>query len=253
MNNPILNLIHKHASVRRFKPDPVPAAVIETIIRAAQRASTSSNMQTYSVVAVTDTAKRERLAAMSGQKFIVEAPVLLVWVADLSRLDRVCEMRGYTQVSEHVESFLIPVVDAALASQNAALAAESLGLGICYVGTIRNEPQEVIDLLRLPLHTFPLLGMSIGWPAAEAKVKPRLPLSAILHWETHNTDQDAALLDYDRTMAATGIYEGRQVHAPGQPDVMEDYGWLEHSARRAARVVRTGMRAMLEKQGFALK
>jgi nitroreductase len=254
MNNPTLDLIHKHASVRQYQSEPIPNSVIETIIKAAQCASTSSNMQTFSVVAVTDAAKRKQLSTLCGeQKFIAEAPVFLVWLADLARLDRVCELRGYTQVTEHVESFLIPAIDCALASQNAALAAEALGLGICYVGSIRNNPQEVIDLLELPRHTFPIAGMTIGWPASESRVKPRLPLSAILHWETYYQEQDGALLEYDQTMAATGIYEGRQVPAPGKPEIMEEYGWMEHTARRAAKVVRAGMRSVLEIQGFGLK
>lgn len=254
MDNPTLELIHRHASVRRYKPDPLPASVIETVVEAGQRASTSSNMQAYSVVAVTDAAKRQRLAELCGnQQFIAESPVFLAWLADLARLDRACQLRGYTQVTEHVESFLIPAVDAAIAAQNAALAAESLGLGMCYIGSIRNNPQEVIELLGLPRLTFPIVGMTLGWPAKEARLKPRLPLSAILHWETYNSDQDAALLEYDRTMAATGIYTGRQVALPGKPQVVEGYGWLEHTARRVSMAVRTGMREVLEKQGFALK
>jgi FMN reductase (NADPH) len=254
MNNPTLDLIHRHASQRRYKPDAVPAALIEAVVAAAQCSSTSSNLQTYSVIAVTNAAKRERLATLcADQSFILEAPVFLAWVADLARLDRVCELRGCTQVTEHVESFLVAAVDCAIAAQTAALAAESLGLGICYVGSIRNNPQEVIDLLELPRHTFPIVGMSLGWPAKEAHTKPRLPLSAILHRETYQTNQDAALLEYDQSMAATGIYAGRQVPATGKSENMADYGWLEHSARRAARPVRAGMRAVLEKQGFELK
>jgi len=254
MNNPTLDLIHKHASVRHYKSDPIPNSVIETIIKAAQRASTSSNMQTYSVVAITEEAKRKQLSTLCGeQKFIAEAPVFLIWLADLARLDRVCELRGYTQITEHVESFLIPAIDCALAAQNAALAAEALGLGICYVGSIRNNPQEVIDLLGLPRYTFPITGMTIGAPVTESRPKPRLPLSAILHWESYQKEQDRALLEYDHTMAATGIYENRQVPAPGKPNTVEEYGWMEHTARRAAKVVRAGMRSILENQGFALK
>jgi nitroreductase len=254
MTNPTLDLIQKHASVRQYQLDPIPNSVIETVIKAAQCASTSSNMQTYSVVAVTDAAKREQLSTLCGeQKFIAEAPVFLVWLADLARIDRVCELCGYTQITEHVESFLVPAIDCALASQNAALAAESLGLGICYVGSIRNNPQEVIELLELPRHTFPIAGMTIGWPVSESRRKPRLPLSAILHWETYHQEQDSALLEYDHSMAATGIYKDRQIPAPGKPDSMEDYGWMEHTARRAAKVVRAGMRSILENQGFGLK
>ncbi len=135
MNNPTLDLIHRHTSVRRYKPDPLPASVIETIVAAGQRASTSSNLQAYSVVAVTDSTTREKLAKLCGdQKHIQVAPVFLVFCADLARLERACQLRGYAQVAEYVENFLVAVVDTAIAAQTAALAAESLGLGICYIG-----------------------------------------------------------------------------------------------------------------------
>lgn len=247
-------LIHRHASVRHYKPDPLPEGLIETIISAAQRASTSSNLQTWSVIAVREASKRQRLAELcDNQRFIAEAPLFLVWCADLARLERVCELRGYTQVTRYVENFLVPTIDAALAAQNAALAAESLGLGICYVGALRNHPKEVIQLLRLPRLTFPLMGMTVGWPARPPRRKPRLPLQAVLHWETYNPEQDAALLAYDREMAASGIYEKRQVPIPGKAEEMEQYGWLEHSARRAAQAKRTHLRAVLARQGFELE
>lgn len=254
MINPTLELIHKHASVRHYKPDPLPASIIETIVAAGQRASTSSNLQIYSVVAVTDATKREKLAALAdNQTFIREAPVFLVWCADLARLDHVCQLRGTTQVTEYVDNFLTAAVDASLAAQNAALAAESLGLGMCYVGALRNNTRAVIDLLGLPRLVFPVFGMTVGWPAREARLKPRLPLQAILHWEKYNTDRDDCLHEYDQTMAATGIYTGRQAHFPGREGVMDNYGWLEHSARRAARAARTDLSKVLEEQGFPLK
>lgn len=255
MENPTLDLIHRHASVRHYKPDPLPPTLIETIVAAGQCASTSSNLQTYSVIVLTEAADRERMAALCGnQKHIAEAPVFLAWVADLARLDRACTLRGYAQETSYLESFLIAATDAVIAAQNAALAAESLGLGICYIGSIRNHPQEVIEMLNLPRLTFPITGMTIGWPARPAKVKPRLPLRAILHWGRYDPSVcDEALAEYDRTMAATGIYDGRQVPMPGKPEVMEDYGWCEHSARRVSQAVRTELRAVIENQGFGLK
>lgn len=254
MENPVLEVIHRHASVRHYKPDPLPREMVETIVAAAQRASTSSNLQTYSVIAVTDAEKRQRLAELCGnQQFIAEAPVFLAWLADLARLERVCELRGYPLEAGYLENFLVAAVDAALAAQNAALAAESLGLGICYIGAIRNDPKAVIELLDLPRLTFPITGMTVGWPARQPPQKPRLPLSAILHWETYQRDQDAALLEYDRTMAETGIYAKRQIAYPGKPAWMPDYGWLEHSARRASLPARTDLRTVLEEQGFGLK
>jgi FMN reductase (NADPH) len=254
MTTPTLDLIHQHASVRRYKPDPLPASVIEAVVAAGQRAASSSNVQAYSVVAVTDAAKRRRLAELCGnQKHVAEAPVFLAWCADLARLERVCALRGYAQVTRYTENFLIAAVDAALAAQNATLAAESLGLGACYIGSIRNDTQAVIELLALPRLVFPITGMTLGWPEKDAAVKPRLPLPAVLHWETYHSDQDAALQAYDQTMAATGIYEGRQVAAPGKPDVMEEYGWMEHTARRVSQIARAELKQVLQKQGFALE
>lgn len=255
METPTLAQIHRHTSVRAYKPDPVPPELIETVVAAAQRSSTSSNLQTYSVVAVTDAGTRSRLATLcGGQAHVAQAPVFLVWCADLSRLERICQLRGYEASSRYVESFLIAVIDAAIASQTAALASESLGLGICYIGGIRNQPLAVIELLALPLRVFPVTGMTLGWPAAEPLVRPRLPLRAVLHWERYDlAGEPDALAEYDRTMIGTGIYRGRQVAVPGVEDEVEDYGWLEHSARRATRLARTDLAEVLRQQGFGLE
>jgi FMN reductase (NADPH) len=255
MSNPVIDLANCHGSVRNYQPEPVPPEMIEAIVAAAQRTSSSSNLQTYSVVAVTVPATRQRLAELCGnQTHVAEAPVFLAWCADLARLERVCELRGYNQVTEYVENFLVAAVDAVIAAQTATLAAESLGLGICYIGSIRNRPQDVIDLLHLPRLVFPVTGLTLGWPAAEPVIRPRLPLGAVLHWESYATeDQDEALYEYDRAMVATGIYEGRQAPAPGKPGRVEDYGWMEHSARRVAQAARVDMRGVLEKQGFGLR
>jgi FMN reductase (NADPH) len=233
----------------------VPTHLVETIVAAGQRSSTSSNLQTYSVVAIADADKRARLAELCGnQRHIPEAPIFLAWCADLSRLDRVCRSRAYRQVTTYVESFLVAVIDAAIAMQTAALAAESLGLGICYIGAIRNQPQDVIDLLELPPLVFPISGMTVGWPATEPFIRPRLPLRAILHWETYDTSGEAdALGEYDRAMIETGIYKGRQVPVPGGEGQMEDYGWQEHSARRASTTIRNDLRQVLDGQQFGLQ
>ncbi|MCX6028159.1 MAG: NADPH-dependent oxidoreductase [Chloroflexi bacterium] len=255
MSTPTLDLIHRHGSVRKYKPDPVPTETIEAIVAAAQRTSTSSNLQLYSVVAVTDADVRSKLAELCGnQEHVAQAPVFLAWCADLARLDRACELRGYTQVTDYVENFLVAAVDVAIASQTAALAAESLGLGICYIGSLRNDTAAVIELLKLPRLVFPIVGLTVGWPVAAPLVRPRLPLAAVLHWESYDPQpKDAELADYDRVMVATGIYDGRQVPTPGKPEVMEDYGWTEHSARRVAQAYRVEMREVLHKQGFELK
>jgi FMN reductase (NADPH) len=254
MTTPTIEQIHAHGSVRQYRPDPVPPSLVETIVAASQRSSTSSNLQTYSVVAVTEAATRARLAELCGaQAHIIQAPIFLAWCADLSRLDRVCQLRGYQQVTEYVESFLVAAMDAAIAMQTAAVAAESLGLGMCFIGGIRNHTQDVIELLQLPRLVFPISGMTLGWPKFEPRIRPRLPLVAILHWETYDrSEEDEALYSYDRVMMETGIYRGRQIPVAGIDEGINDYGWLEHSARRASKPIRTDLRAVLRAQGFDL-
>lgn len=255
MPNPVIDLMHKHGSVRRYLPDPVAHDQVAAIVHAAQRASTSSNLQMWTVIAVTDPEKRQRLSELCGnQRHVADAPAFLVWCADLARLDRACELRGYTQVTDYVENFLVAAADVAIAAQNAALAAESLGLGICYIGGIRNNPAGVVKLLDMPRLTFPITGMTLGWPAADPPIRPRLATEAVLHWEQYDTtQQDRLLHEYDEAMIATGIYQGRQVPAPGKTGEMENYGWLEHSARRVSQPTRTGLREVLDSQGFLLR
>jgi hypothetical protein len=112
----------------------------------------------------------------------------------------------------------------------------------------------MIDLLTLPRLVFPVVGMMVGWPAAAPIVRPRLPTSAVLCWETYDPQpRDEALREFDRTMIATGIYQGRQVPVPGKSGEVEEYGWLEHSARRVAQAARTDLRDVLKRQGFYLE
>jgi len=253
MSNTTIELIHEHGSVRAFKTDPVPDEMIETIVVAGQRASTSSNMQMYSVVATTDESKRARLMEIAGnQKHIGQAPVFLVWCADLSRLARACELQGYTNESGYMENFLLAVVDVSIMMQNAAVAAESLGLGMCYIGALRNDPQAVIDLFELPKLVFPVCGMTLGWPVEPPRIRPRLPLEAVLHWDTYNKDDQGYLRAYDQDMIATGIYSGRQVSG-GDDKAATEYGWTEHSARRASMVLRPHLREVLLNAGFDMK
>jgi len=254
MTTPTIEQIHKHASVRSYKPDPVPRETIEATVAAGQRASTSSNMQFTTAVAVTGEARRQRLAELCGnQEHIRQAPVFIAWCVDRARLDHACRMRGYEQVTDTVESFLVAAMDVAIFMQNAALAAESLGLGMCYIGAIRNHPRQVMELLGLPRLTFPVSGMTLGWPATPYKTRPRLPLETVLHWERYgDPDETDHLAAYDKAMAATGIYGGRQIPASGKPEEMEAYGWTEHSARRVSQRVRADLREILAEQGFSL-
>jgi len=252
MATPTIELINRHGSVRSYKSDPVTESIIEQIVAAGQRASTSSNLQTYSVVVTRDLEKKQRIQEIcDNQRHISQAPVFLLWCADFSRLKRVCEHQGYSIEAGYFENFLVASVDAAIAMQNAALAAESLGLGFCYIGALRNDPDTVIELFDLPELVFPIAGMTLGWPEKTPRIRPRLPQGAVLHWDVYHQDDTMYLEEYDQDMINSGIYKGRQVDQEDQDATQ--YGWLEHSARRSSKPSRPLLRESILKAGFLLK
>jgi len=252
MTTPTIELIYQHGSVRNYKPDLVPDEWIEQIVAAAQRTSTSSNLQTYSVVVSTDPEKKAKVQEISGgQSHISQAPVFLLWCADFSRLKRICDHQGYDIEAGYIENFMVGTVDAAITMQSAALAAESLGLGFCFIGALRNDPDGIRDIFQLPELVFPVCGMTLGWAVEQPIIRPRLPLKAVLHRELYQEDDLDQLLEYDQAMIETGIYSGRQV--AGEDREPADYGWMEHSARRVSKPSRPQLKQSIIKSGYQIK
>ncbi|GIQ65829.1 hypothetical protein PACILC2_43970 [Paenibacillus cisolokensis] len=162
--NETIERLLRHRSVRRFTDEPVGRERLELIIRSAQMASTSSNMQAYSVIAVDDPDKRRQIAEWAGgQRHVEQAPVFLVWCADLYRFGEAVRMHGGS-FEPTLEYFIVSTVDAALAAQNAAVAAESLGLGIVYIGGIRNRLSDVAELLQVPPLVYPVSACASAFP-----------------------------------------------------------------------------------------
>lgn len=211
-NGVLANLL-THRSVRAYRPDPLPPRTVETLVAAAQSAPSSSNLQTWSVVVVEDQARKARLAEFAGgQKHIVEAPLFLVWLADLSRAERLAaRSRHPDEGLRFLETFLVAVIDAALAAQNAVVAAESLGLGSVYIGAIRNKPRAVAEELGLPPNVAAAFGLCVGYPdaARPAQVKPRLRQQVVIHHERYSDAADeASIAAYDETLRAFQRSEG---------------------------------------------
>ncbi|MDQ8023391.1 MAG: NADPH-dependent oxidoreductase [Moraxellaceae bacterium] len=212
--NPVLETLLSHRSVRAFLPDALPAGTLEWLIAAAQSAPSSSNLQTFSVVAVEDPARKARLAELAGtQAFIREAPVFLAWLVDLSRIQRVAQHKGaVVEGLGYLDTFIMGAIDAALAAQNVVSAAESLGLGSVYVGALRNQPEPVAELLSLPANAFPIFGLALGRPdpARPADVKPRLAQSLVLHREQYSGDAVIdGVADYDERIRAFNREQGQ--------------------------------------------
>lgn len=251
LGNDTLDTLLAHRSVRKYLPTPVSPEVLEMAIAAAQSASSSSNLQVWSVVAVTDPARRARLAELCGnQKHVRDCPLFLAWIADMGRLAHIGDELGMQlEGLDYVEAPLLGVVDAALAAQNALVAFESLGLGGVYIGGLRNNAAQVAEELGLPTHAFGVFGMCVGYPdpAEPASIKPRLPQEAVLHHETYSLAAQGAALDrYEQEMDAFYKTEG-----------MSTLGWRERCARRIATVKsltgREKLRGFLEAIGLRLR
>ncbi len=249
VSSPTIDLQLAHRSVRRFLDEPVTDEQLETVIAAAQAASQSSNLQVWSVVAVRDGDRKRRLSrSIGGHRYVEEASVFLVWVADFRRAAHVVEAQGARlETIGYLENTLVGFVDSGIAAQNALLAAESLGLGGVFVGSIRNDPEAVVAELGLPEYTFPVFGLALGVPdpAEQAGIKPRLPLAAVLHHETYDgTAWQQPTVDYE---GAIGDYYAGY----GQGD----YSWAAKLTTRISTVAglhgREDIRGSLEKQGFA--
>lgn len=257
----IFTLLKSHRSIRKFKSDQLPDELLENIINSARQAPTSSNLQAYSIVVVKDRAKKKTLAHLCGdQPWVESCPVFLAICPDLHRIERVCKMQGYQFNDKYIDMFIIAVVDAALVAQNILVASEAMGLGVCMIGSIRINPDDVCKMLRLPDKVFPLVGMCIGYPDQEPMIKPRFQPEIVTHHEEYNDDNfDVLISEYDKLVKATGLYDGpsRKVSAPdGRVIPDADYSWTEHIARRSSsaerRALRAHMRKFLEEQGFGL-
>ncbi|MDY0014254.1 MAG: NADPH-dependent oxidoreductase [Rhodocyclaceae bacterium] len=225
--NGTLRQLLAHRSVRAYTPEAVGDEQLTALVAAAQSAASSSNLHAWSVVAVRDPARKAALAELAGdQAHIRQAPLFLVWLADLARLERVASSEGRPSAGlDFLEMFLVGAVDAALAAQNAVVAAESMGLATVFIGAMRNRPEEVARLLELPPRVTAVFGLCVGYhdPAQPSAVKPRPPQEVVLHRETYSLGaQDAGVAAYNQTMADFYASQGMKVHG----------SWSVHSAKR---------------------
>lgn len=241
---PDLSLFWRHRSVRRFSDRPVPESLVASLVAAAQSAATSSHLQAYSLISVQESERRERIAHLCGdQRQVRTAPWFIAFVADLNRHAAVAE--DVPDGIDTTEMFLVAAIDAALAAERMVCAAESVGLGICYIGALRNQPQEVAQTLSLPPRVFGVFGLCLGYPTEDGNeaIKPRLRQSEIWHRETYNATPDNR--EFDGRM--TGFYESQ-----GQNS---EFTWTQRSHRRLQRDGLSGretLRQDLAELGFPL-
>lgn len=196
-----MDFLFQHRSVRQYKKDEIPAELLRRIIRAGTRASTTGNMQLYSVIVSSDEANRSRLAPLHfNQSAVVQAPVLLTICADINRFSRWCELRNAEAGFDQFLWLINSVTDALLFAQNICIAAESEGLGICYLGTTLYNAEEIAEILTLPSGVLPVTAITMGYPSAEPPLTGRLPLEAVLHYESYKDFSDEQINTLYREM-----------------------------------------------------
>lgn len=241
--NPVIEQMQHHRSVRKYTNAKISDELLHTIIKCGQAAASSSFIQAYSIVRVTDPDNRSAIAeAAGGQPWIIQAAEFLVICADLKRIDHCCQKAEAGALQGYTEHFIAATVDAALMAQNLLLAAESEGLGGVFIGGIRNAPDMVADCLDLPELVYPAFGLCLGWPDQDPETKPRMPVKMVLHQDRYQTENINSNIDeYDALVK--DYYSSREENKRAS-------NWSSQTAAAIQGKKRTHMLSFLQGRGF---
>lgn len=242
----VQELLRKHSSVRKYKDYTLTKEEVSELVETAQHAASSHFIQAYSVIWVSDEQKKEELGRLSKNPTQFEtAGAALLLCADFHRLQVAGKLQKTDIVIDTTENVLVGAVDVALFAQNLVIAAEAKGFGICYIGGVRNEPTAISQLFELPTGVFPLFAITLGIPDQQNQVKPRLPVTAILHENNYNSAKYEALLPkYDQTME--DYYKSRGSN-------QKTANWTNSMAEFLEMPRRPHMAEFLASKGFTLK
>ncbi|MCA9296058.1 MAG: NADPH-dependent oxidoreductase [Phycisphaerales bacterium] len=244
---PTIEFIRQHRSIRQFTDAPVPEEDIIRAVEAGQAASTSSAVQAYSMLQITDPEVRARLAELTGpQEKVAASGAFFVVCGDVRRHRLLAERAGHPY-DARLEAFLVAAIDASLFAQNVSLAFESLGYGICYIGGLRNALDDVDAILQCPFGVYPLFGLCVGVPAEDPVPRPRLPVEAVLFQDRFPDDDDVLeqIRAYDSVYAK---YLGGRDGTPA-PNALT---WSDRIAQKAGAAVREDIAAYYTRKGARL-
>ncbi len=195
-----MKAIFNHRSIRKYKSTPIDESTLNDILLAGIRASTTGNMQVYSIIITTDSTIKDQLAPCHfNQSMVKQAPVVLTFCADFNRFNKWCKQRKAQPGYDNFLSFFTAAIDALLVAQNVCIAAEEQGLGICYLGTTTYTADKIIEVLKIPKGVVPVTTVVLGFPDESPELTDRLPLASIVHKEIY---QDYSEGDIDQIYAA---------------------------------------------------
>ena len=255
-SQPTLQTLLNHRSVRKYTGEPISDEMLTAILEAGRAVSTSSFLQATSIIRVVDSTKRTQLRQIScdmtaddyeqaladgkklGHGYVESCAEYLVFCMDAYRHHQLADVQ-----TDWTEVTLIGAIDTALMAQNVLAAAESLGLGGVFIGSLRNDIERAGVVLGLPKHVVPLFGLCLGHPDWSSKInqsqRPRLPLDVLVSTDTYQAPSDDVLSAYNDEVR--GYYQGRGL----------DLDWKAQIAATFGGEVRPFVLAYLQKQGFA--
>jgi nitroreductase len=239
-------------SHRRFQPRPIAPELLRLLCAAALSAPSKSDLQQCDIVIVTDTAIRAGIVAtIPDMPWIMDAPAFLVFVANGERLPMLARLRNKPFPNDHLDQFFNAAVDAAIVLATFLRAAAAVGLGCCPISAVRDRPQTVSDLLRLPQRVVPVAGLCVGWPAQAGEITPRLSLRTTVIENGYGERDPAGEIDaYDRRRAALRPY--RRQRSPERWGEADFYGWSQDKARQYGVPTRADFGAFVRGKGFCL-
>lgn len=216
--NETTKLINERVSLRRYSPEEITQEHIDVIVHSAMRAPTAQNMMLYSIVQVDDQSKKDKLAKTCGHPFIAKAPLVLLFLADMQRwydfynafeVPKSCEEPNMEFQTPQASNLMMSCCDALIAAQNSVIAAESLGIGSCYIGDIMGHCEEHREMFQLPKWVFPITLVCYGYypEGMERKLTTRFDRKFIHFQDTYKhlsrEDFKEMLDDLERSWSGT--------------------------------------------------
>lgn len=248
----VLRSMIERGSCRAFRDQPVPPELIELICATALASPSKSDLQQRDIVVLKSAFQRAALAELvSGQTWVAEAPMLIVFCGNNRRQRQIHEWNDVPFANDHLDALFNAIADAAIALGAFVTAAEALGLGCCPISAIRNEATAVSDLLNLPSHVFPVAGLGVGYPAKPSILSKRLPLKTTVHVDQFSENGlRGAVEAYDADRATVQPYTKQRF--PDQFGTASPYTWSQDKARQYSQPERADFGAYIRAQGFRL-
>ncbi|MDR3047599.1 MAG: nitroreductase family protein [Bacteroidales bacterium] len=250
MMNPTLNTILTHKSIRIFTDQPVSQDVLNEILQAACNGSTMGNMQLYSIIITEDKAKMEEMAPFHfNQPIATNAPLILTFCADFNRFNHFCSFRdSEIDAYNNMQSYHWAFTDAIIAAQNACVAAESLGLGLCWLGTITFNADKFIEVLKLPVGVVPVACIALGYPAENPPLTDKLPIEALIHREYYHdyTEEEINRLYHEKEIHPNSL----QLYSENELPNLAQIFTRKRYTKKDNEYFTTVLMEVLKKQGF---